>query len=108
MTATITMPATVRELIEQAVEQGMKPSDYLAALMTPPAGFVQQRDALDESKLSNMHYGPSFEGNGWKISTYWEALDGVTFYLDGFSGNAMPAAEIAAIAEAMQKVSALI
>lgn len=42
MTAIITMPNTVRELIEQAVERGVKPSDYLAALMAPPAGFMQQ------------------------------------------------------------------
>lgn len=105
---TTTMPATVRELAEQAQAQGIQPSEYLERLMTPPAGFLQQEDALQAGKLSNMYSGPTFDGDGWKITTYWEALEGLTFYLDGRQGNAIPGAEAGSISAALAEVAALI
>ncbi|MEW1986535.1 hypothetical protein [Pseudarthrobacter oxydans] len=104
---TTTMPATVRELVEEAQAQGIQPSEYLERLMTPPAGFVQQEDAIQAGKLSNMYSGPTFEGDSWKITTYWEALEGLTFYLDGPKGNAISGTEAGKISAALAEVERL-
>lgn len=105
---TTTMPATVRELAEQAEAQGVQPSEYLDALMTPPAGFVQQEDALQPQVLSGIWYGPDFEGKGWKITTQWTAEEGATFYLDGAGGDSpISSAEAGKIAAALAEVAAL-
>lgn len=107
MTATITMPNTVRELFEQAAVRGMQPSDYLAELgpvPMPPAGF-----SLDESSTEELPIwsGPTFEGNGWKVTTDWTVNEGVTFYVDGNGDNAIPAVEAGKIAAALAEVAAL-
>ncbi len=107
MTATITMPNTVGELIRQALAKGMHPAEYLAELgpiPRPPAGF-----SLDESSTEELpiYSGPTFEGNGWKITTDWTINDGVTFYVDGDGDNAIQGAEAGKIAAAMVEVATL-
>lgn len=107
MTATITMPNTVRELFEQAAARGIQPSEYLAELgpiPMPPAGFSLKESSTEEWPMWS---GPTFEGKGWKVTTDWTVSEGVTFYVDGDSDNAIQGAEAAKIAAALAEVAAL-
>jgi len=101
------MPNTVRELFEQAAARGVQPSEYLAELgpiPMPPAHFN-----LDESSTEELPVwsGPTFEGKGWKVTTDWTINEGVTFYVDGDSDNAIQCAEAGKIAAALVVVAAL-
>lgn len=108
MNTTIT-PATVRELADLAAAQGKTPSEFLAELMaaTPPAGFVQQPDALQPDIMSDYYDGPTFKGEGWSITTHWAADGGLSFYVDELNGNAIPAAEAPKITAALAEVARL-
>lgn len=107
MTTTTVYPATVQDLIRSAADQGVEPSELLATLPTPPAGFVQQADALQPDILSDFFDGPTFQGDGWRITTHWEAEAGVSFYVDEINGNAVPVAQAGKIAAVLAEVAAM-
>lgn len=113
MTTTTTVyPATVQALIRTALDRGISPADLLEELYpvtpstTPPAGYVQQPDALQPDVLGGVWYGPTFEGSGWKITTQWVAEEGATFYLDGTGGDSpIPSSQAGRIAVALAQVA---
>jgi hypothetical protein len=99
---TITLPATIQDLGNFAEAQGKKITDLL-----PPEGFTLDKSTFGDY-IVGCWAGPSFEGNGWKITTHWTAEEGVTFYLDGSGDNAISGAEAGKITAALAEVSALI
>lgn len=107
--STIALPATVRELGDMAAARGMTATELLEELMAsmPPAGFVQQPDALQPDIMSEYYDGPAFKGEGWSITTHWAAGAGISFYVDELNGNAIPAAEAGKITAALADVAAL-
>ncbi|WPU08077.1 hypothetical protein [Pseudarthrobacter oxydans] len=100
-TTTTTMPATVRDLAEYAAARGVKPSELM-----PPAGFTVDESSFGDF-IAGYWTGPAFQGNQWKVTSFWTAEDGVTFYVDGDGDNAIPGAEAGKIAAALAAVSAL-
>lgn len=107
--STIALPATVRELGDMAAARGITATELLEELMAamPPAGFVQQPDALQPDIMSEYYDGPTFKGEGWSITTHWAAGAGISFYVDELNGNAIPAAEAGKITAALADVAAL-
>lgn len=109
MISNTTLPANVRELGDMAAARGMTATELLEELMAamPPAGFVQQPDALQPDIMSDYYDGPTFKGEGWSITTHWAAGAGISFYVDELNGNAIPAAEAGKLAAALSEVAAL-
>lgn len=105
MNATTTLyPATVQDLFRAASAQGVAASDLLASLPMPPAGF---RLCPGDGTPGGDWDGPTFEGKGWKVTSHWNAEEGVTFYVDGDGNNAIRGAEAGKIAAALAEVAAL-
>ncbi|MET4588847.1 hypothetical protein [Arthrobacter sp. 754] len=101
----ITTPATVRELGNQAEAQGKTATERLIEFTTPPAGFTKDSSSTEDWATFS---GPTFEGDGWKVTSHWTLEDGVTFYVDGDGDNALKGAEAGKIAEALAQIAALI
>lgn len=121
-------PRTVRELGTMADRLGMKPSELLKDLerrfgerwfeaaeatnpmpseLLPPEGFRLDPMSFEECQ-EFMAKGPTFEGDGWEVTSYWTSEEGVTFYVDGDGDNAIPGAEAGKIAAALAEVSRLV
>lgn len=103
MNTATTMPKTVRELGNLADELGVKPSELL-----PPAGFTLDASSGEAWEGDYQTWsGPTFEGNGWKVTSDWSIEDGVTFYVDGDGDNAIRGSDAGKIAAALAEVAAL-
>lgn len=107
-TTTTTMPATVRDLAEEAVRQGKMPSELIAELLpTAPTGY-----ALDEDSVGNdgegVWIGPDIKGQGWSIMSQWTRENGLTFWVDGYNTNPIPASEAGKLSAALAELAALI
>lgn len=103
-TTTITKDSTFHEFVQMADAQGVNPSDLLSTLTTPPAGFAKDSSSTEDWLTFS---GPTFEGNGWNVTSHWTLEEGVTFYVDGDGDNAIKGAEAGKIAAALAEVAAL-
>ncbi|MDQ0824303.1 hypothetical protein QFZ60_000476 [Arthrobacter sp. B2I5] len=99
---TITLPATIQDLGDYAEAQGKTIVDLM-----PPNGFTLDKSTFGDY-IAGYWDGPSFQGDGWKVTSQWTAEHGVTFYVDGNRDNAIQGAEAGKIAAALAEVSALI
>lgn len=84
------------------------------AQFNPPAGFRLSLTPWDIRELEldptncGDWQGPSFDGQGWKVTTQWTLESGVTFNVDGDGGDALSVGEAVRVAEALRSVAALV
>jgi hypothetical protein len=114
MNATTT-PKTVRELGDMAESRGMTATELLENLLrarfNPPAGFRMPHTAAELEEVrggpdfGGFWNGPVFEGENWKVTSHCSVDQGVTFYIDSDSDEAIPASEALKIATALQAVA---
>lgn len=76
--------------------------------VSAPAGFTLDESSLSQGYESGLWDGPTFEGNGWKITSQWTADEGMTFWVDGSGDNAIQGAEAGKIAAALAELSAMV
>ncbi|MFF1251258.1 hypothetical protein ACFVYC_01995 [Pseudarthrobacter sp. NPDC058329] len=98
MTTTTAYPATVRELAETAAAQGVAPSELLATL--PPAGYTLDADSVGDDE-EGVWIGPDISGQGWSIMSQWTREHGLTFWVDGYGTNPIPATEAGKLSAAI-------
>lgn len=112
MSSTTSLPVTSdnHELLSEiraAVERRIIVHQSEGRESAAPEGFtleLQEADVkefLTDVEFCGCWVGPTAEGPGWQITSYWSPVDGVHFYVDGDRGDGIPSSEAVNVAAAI-------
>lgn len=114
MSSTIPLPVTSdnHELLSEiraAVERRIIVHQSEGRKSAAPEGFTLELqeadlpDFLTDLEFCGCWVGPTAEGPGWEITSYWSPVHGVYFYLDSDRDDGISASEAAAVAAAVSR-----
>lgn len=118
MSSTIPLPVTSdnHELLSEiraAVERRIIVHQSEGRNSAAPEGFTLELqeadlpDFLTDLEFCGCWVGPSAEGPGWEITSYWSPVNGVYFYVDSDNGDGVPATEAVNVAAAVSRFAEL-
>lgn len=114
MFSTTPMPLTSDKLellpeIKAAVERRIIEHQSEGRETAAPEGFSLEleensvKEFLTDLEFCGCWVGPTAEGPGWEITSYWSPANGVHFYVDSAQDNGVPAAEAGNVAAAISR-----
>ncbi|UYB35490.1 hypothetical protein N9A08_12770 [Arthrobacter koreensis] len=112
------MPLTSHKLhvlpeIRAAVERRIIEHQSEGRETAAPEGFTLEleensvKEFLTDLEFCGCWVGPTAEGPGWEITSYWSPVNGVYFYVDSEKDNGVPASEAGNIAAALGRFAEL-